>query len=83
MHIVPDYIANAMTVPVLLPAPTVPVIDLDDFLLDEDFLSDDDDDEPFELPPGGPAAWVAPATPRPPASAVPVLDLDAFLFDVI
>jgi hypothetical protein len=40
MHIVPDYIANA-------------------------------------LPTGGPAAWIAPAAPRPPN--VPVLDLDAFL----
>ncbi len=82
MHIVPDYIANAMVAPVPPPEPSVSVIDLDDFLLDDDFLSDDDDDEPFELPPGGPAAWVAPAAPRPPVPAVPVLDLDAFLFGV-
>jgi hypothetical protein len=75
MHIVPDYIANAMVAPVPPPAPSVPEIDLDDFLFD--------DDEPFELPPDGPAAWVAPAAPRPPAPAVPVLDLDdAFLFGV-
>jgi hypothetical protein len=63
-------------------APAVPVIDLDDFLLDEDFLSDDDDDELFQLPPVGAAAWVAPAVPRPPAPTVPVLGLDAFPFGV-
>jgi hypothetical protein len=70
IRIVPDYIANAMMAPVPPPEPYVPVFDLDDF------LSHDDDDELLELPPGGPAAWVAPAAPRPP---VVELDLDAFL----
>jgi len=67
-HITPDYIANAAVAPIR----PVPVINLDDFLFD------DEEDEPTELPPDGPTAWIDPATPLSPN--VPVLDLDVFLF---
>jgi hypothetical protein len=40
----------------------------------------EDDDELFELPPGGPAASIASEAPLPPN--VPVLDLDAFLLGI-
>jgi hypothetical protein len=77
VHLVPVYIANTMMVPVPPPAPYVPVINLDDFLFDEEDDDEEDDAEPFEPPPGGPSTWIAPAAPVLPI--VPVLDLDAFL----
>jgi hypothetical protein len=70
----PTTLRTLRMAPVPSPAPYVSVIDLDDFIFD------DDDDELLGLPPDGPAGWVAPADPRPPVA--PVLDLDAFLFDV-
>jgi hypothetical protein len=77
MHLVPVYIANAMMTSVPPPAPYVPVINLADFLFDEEDDDEEDDVEPFEPPPDGPSTWIAPAAPVLPI--VPVLDLDAFL----
>jgi hypothetical protein len=80
MHLGPVDIATAMMAPVPPPAPYVPVINLADFLFDEEDDNEDDDAEPFESPPGGPSVWIAPAAPVLPI--VPVLGLDAFLEDV-
>ncbi len=55
----------------------MPVINLADFLFDEEDDNEDDDAEPFEPPPDGPSTWIVPASPVLPI--VPVLDLDAFL----
>ncbi len=63
MHLGPVCIANAMMAPVTPPAPYVPVINLADFLFDEEDDNEDDDAEPFEPPPGGPSVWIAPAAP--------------------
>jgi hypothetical protein len=81
MYLVPVYIANAMMTPIPPPAPYVPVINLADFLFDEEDDDEEDDSshdtETFEPPPVGPSVWIAPAAPVLPI--VPVLDLDAFL----
>ncbi len=56
----------------------MPVINLVDFLFDEEDDDEVDDVESFESSsPDGPSAWIAPGAPVLPI--VPVLDLDVFL----
>ncbi len=55
MHLVPVYIANTMMAPVPPPESYVPVINLADFLFDEEDDDEEDDAEPFEPPTDGPS----------------------------
>ncbi len=71
MHLGPVDIATAMMTPVPPPAPYVQVINLADFLFDDEDDNEDDDAEPFEPPPDGPSAWITPSAPVLPI--VPVL----------